>query len=111
MELDFLKVIEIYELALYTWESGESKKLCVLLLYLLNEQNQNYIKRIWMPILPDLTRYNKNYYFINTSCSSQKVSYWAATEILSLEDEKARALLIEKFIDMAKVIQINILVS
>ena len=47
MELDFLKVIEIYELALYTWESGESKKLlCTFIIYLLNEQNQNYIKRI-----------------------------------------------------------------
>lgn len=63
-----------------------------------------------MPILPGLTRYNESYYHTNTSYSSLKVSYWAATEILSLEDEKARALLIEKFIEMAKVIQINILV-
>jgi hypothetical protein len=31
-----------------------------------------------------------------------KVSYWVASEVLSIDEDKGRAVLIEKFIDMAK---------
>ncbi|XP_019849732.1 PREDICTED: uncharacterized protein LOC100632362 isoform X1 [Amphimedon queenslandica] len=71
MELEYLKAIDVFEIAVYVWESGEDSRQ-------FRKNLDAYIARF------------------------NKVSYWVASEILSVSDEKSRALLIEKFIEVAK---------
>jgi hypothetical protein len=71
MEIDYLKAIDVYELAVYIWENSDDSK----------EYRKNLDAYI--------ARFNK-------------VSYWVASEVLSIDEDKGRAVLIEKFIDMAK---------